>query len=106
MTGTLPTFSATQYFKPEYDSAGELLSSRVTIAVQDRGRPIYFTGITATMERPGFVTLSIPPEEQWSASRRWLTREQQERFATAEFFKMLQVQITGRYLKLPPHSPQ
>ncbi|WP_442510262.1 tyrosine-type recombinase/integrase [Novipirellula sp. SH528] len=94
------------HFKPEYDSAGELLSSRVTIAVQDGDRPIYFTGITATMERPGFVTLSIPHEEQWSDSLRWLTREQRERFATANFFKMLQVQITGRYLKLPPHSPQ
>ncbi|WP_442510067.1 hypothetical protein SH528x_001673 [Novipirellula sp. SH528] len=106
MTSTPPTFSATQHFKPEYDSAGELLSSRVTIAVQNGDRPIYFTGITATMERPEFVTLSIPLEEQWSDSLRWLTREQRERFATANFFKMLQVQITGRYLKLPPHSPE
>ncbi|WP_345321874.1 tyrosine-type recombinase/integrase [Novipirellula rosea] len=93
------------HFKPEYDLAGELLSSRVTIAVQNGDRPIYFTGITATMERPGFVTLSIPPEEQWSDSLRWLTREQQERFATAEFFTMLQMQITGRYLRLPQRSP-
>ncbi len=106
VTGAPATFSATQHFKPEYDLAGELLSSRVTIAVQNGDRPIYFTGIAATMERPGFVTLSIPPEERWSDSLRWLTREQQERFATAEFFTMLQMQITGRYLKLPPHSPQ
>ncbi|WP_442509658.1 hypothetical protein SH528x_001246 [Novipirellula sp. SH528] len=83
-----------------------MLSSRVTIAVQNGGRPIYFTGITATMERPGFVTLSIPPEEQWSDSLRWLTREQRERFSTANFLKMLQVQITGGYLKLPQHPPQ
>lgn len=99
-------FAATQYFKPEYDLAGELLSSRVTIGVQNEDRPIYFTGITATMERPGFVTLSIPPEEQWSDSLRWLTREQRERFATAEFFTMLQVQITGRYWRHPQHPPE
>ncbi|WP_345325510.1 hypothetical protein [Novipirellula rosea] len=105
VTGTPPMFAATQHFKPEYDLAGELLSSRVTIAVQNGDRPIYFTGITATMKRPGFVTLSIPPEEQWSDSLRWLTREQQERFATAEFFTMLQIQITGRFLKLPQRSP-
>ncbi|GAA4463080.1 hypothetical protein GCM10023156_47760 [Novipirellula rosea] len=105
LTGTPPTFAATQHFKPEYDSAGELLSSRVTIAVQNGDRPIYFTGIIATMERPGFVTLSIPPEEQWSESLRWLTREQQERFATANCFKMLQMQITGRYLRLLQRVP-
>ncbi|WP_442506021.1 hypothetical protein SH528x_004841 [Novipirellula sp. SH528] len=74
--------------------------------MQNGDRPIYFTGITATMERPGFVTLSIPPEEQWSESIRWLTREQQECFATADFFKMLQTQITCRYLKLPPHPQE
>ncbi|WP_345686344.1 hypothetical protein [Novipirellula caenicola] len=74
--------------------------------MQNGDRPIYFTGVIATMERPGFVTLSIPPEEQWSESLRWLTREQQERFATASFFKMLQMQITGRYLKLPRRQPE
>ena len=63
------------------------------------------SGITATMERPEFVMLSIPSEEQWSDSLRWITREQQERFATAEFFTMLQMQITGRYLRLPQRSP-
>ncbi|EMI21735.1 integrase/recombinase Y4QK [Rhodopirellula maiorica SM1] len=78
----------------------------MTIGVQNRDRPIYFTGITATMERPGFVTLSIPPEEQWSDSLLWLTREQRERFATAEFFKMLQTQITCRYLKLARRQPE
>ena len=50
VTGTPPMFAATQHFKPEYDLAGELLSSRVTIAVQNGDRPIYFTGITATMK--------------------------------------------------------
>lgn len=45
-------------------------------------------------------TLSIPPEEQWKESLRWLSREQRERFSSPEFFAMLQIEITKRYLQL------
>lgn len=91
------------HFKPNYDAGGKLSSSRVTLAIGDKGgRPIYFTGVIASMERPGIVTLSVPPEEQWKTQLSWLSREQRERFSAPEFFQMLHSEIAKRYLRLPP----
>ena len=50
--------------------------------------------------RRDWVTLEIPPLEQWEASCRWLSREQRERIEEADFFELLQREIPKRLLAL------
>jgi hypothetical protein len=76
--------------------------AKVTLALAGGERPVYFTGIIASEARPGFVTLQIPPLEQWSEPLSWLTRPQRERFEEPEFYEMLQREIVARLCQLPP----
>ena len=75
--------------------------AKVTLAIRSRSRPIYFTGILASEVRPGYVTLQIPPLENWEEPLRWLSRSQRERFQEPELYEMLQREISSRLLKLP-----
>ena len=43
-------------------------SAKVTIEILGQERPTYLTGTRALEVRPGFVTLEIPPLEQWCES--------------------------------------
>ena len=88
------------YFKPEYRADGNLEYCRVTLAIQKNGRPIYLVGTIAKMERPGFVTISIPPEERWHKQLQQLTFPQRQRLSQPEFFHLLQSEVAGRYLRL------
>ena len=54
-------------------------SAKVTIEILGQERPTYLTGTRALEVRPGFVTLEIPPLEQWFESLKWLPRNQRER---------------------------
>lgn len=89
------------HLRPEYDRKGALAFCRVTLEVCSEHRPIYFPGIRAWEARKDFIALSIPPEEEWADSSKWLTRAQQERFRTVEFINLLQRQIATRYTQLP-----
>jgi len=77
-------------------------TAKVTLSLKSDGRPIYFTGTVAKEVRPGWVTLEIPPLEQWEESLRWLTPVQRERIESPEFFQMLQREIPNRLRRLPP----
>lgn len=46
------------------------------------------------------MTLQIPPLENWEEPLRWLNRSQRERFEEADFYEMLQREISNRLLKL------
>ena len=72
-------------------------TGRVTLEVHSSGRRLYFTGTHASETRPGFITLTIPPLEDWHEPMSWLTREQRDRFAEAEFYETLQREITLRF---------
>jgi hypothetical protein len=71
-------------------------AAKVTISVASEGRPIYFTGLSAKEVRRGYVTLDIPPLEQWAESLSWLSRAQRERFEEPSFYEMLQREISTR----------
>lgn len=79
-----------------------LRSAKVTLSIQSDGRPIYFTGTVAKEVRPGWVTLEIPPLEQWEEPLRWLAPMQRERIESPEFFQMLQREIPIRLRQLRP----
>ena len=70
----------------------------MTIGVPSATGPtIYLTGIVAMEVRPGWITLNVPPYEQWEEPLRWLTRSQQERIESAQFFETLQREIPKRF---------
>ena len=77
-------------------------AAKVTLEVRQQDRPIYLTGIVASEQRAGFVTLSIPPLESWESELTWLTAQQQQRFQEAEFYEMVQREIAARFLRLKP----
>ena len=78
--------------------------AKVTLSVRLKDRPVYFTGIRVEETRPGYVTLHIPPSEDWAESAKWLNRDQRQRFEDAEFYELLQRQITRRFC--PPPKPK
>ncbi len=52
----------------------------------------------------GWVTLDIPPLEAWEKPIRWLTPPQRERIEFPEFYRLLQPEVTRRYLALESGS--
>lgn len=96
-----PTVGSLQiHFQPQLESSVPL--AKVTLSVNQSGRPIYFTGIVVAESRPGFVTLQIPPTEDWVQPLSWLTPPQRERFNDPSFYTLLQREIARRFLHLKP----
>lgn len=86
------------HFKPEATAGAEGRRCKVTIGVPSATTPtIYLTGIVATEARPGWITLNVPPYEQWEEPMRWLTRSQRERIESPHFFETLQREIPKRF---------
>ena len=75
--------------------------AKVTLSVRSGERHIYFPGIVAKEVRRGYVTLDIPPLEHWVEPLSWLSRSQRERFDEAEFYEMLQREVSTRLCQLP-----
>jgi len=82
------------------DSTAERAIAQVTLGVPTSTRPIYFTGMTVRQQRPGWHTLDVPPLDAWEELLQWLTPPQRERFETAEFYRMLESQISRRFAAL------
>jgi hypothetical protein len=78
-----------------------LRTAKVTLSINNDGRTINFTGTVAKEVRPGWVTLEIPPLEEWEEPLRWLSRTERERIESPEFFQMLQREIPQRLSQLP-----
>lgn len=72
--------------------------AKVTIAIRQPRGPVYFTGTIAHEPRPGIVALQLPPLESWQQSLNWLPRMQRDRFYDADFYEILQREITTRFL--------
>jgi integrase/recombinase XerD len=88
------------HFQQQSNESRGCRRAKVTLAIHSRSRPIYFTGILASEVRPGYVTLQIPPLENWEEPLRWLSRSQRERFEEPEFYETLQREISTRLLRL------
>jgi site-specific recombinase XerD len=87
------------HFQQQPDASG-CPTAKVTIEVQTPERPVYFTGTFVSEARPGFVTLQIPPLEQWDDPLKWISRSQRERFQEPGFYRLLQREITTRFCRL------
>ena len=72
------------------------------IIVNSQPQPVELSGIVLSESRPGWVSLELPPTEQWEDRLRWLTPNQQERIASPEFYQYLQRHLGERFLSLRP----
>jgi len=90
------------HFKPEPTTGDGLLASKVTLGIEGQPRTTYLTGIVAREIRRDWVSLDIPPLEQWEEPSRWLSRAQRERLEAPEFFELLQREIPKRLLAMRP----
>jgi hypothetical protein len=68
------------------------------VIVTLRGDPdITLNGITATEQRPGFLSLSVPPIEHWESQLSWLPREVRLRIDDAAFYEALTEAVRRRW---------
>jgi len=72
----------------------------VRLIIDKRPQPIVFPGIVAREQRPGWLTIDVPPTEHWTEQRQQLTEAQRERMDTAEFYELLRQQINRRVMSL------
>lgn len=76
------------------------LTAPVTISIHNQPAPVKLIGITVSENRPGWIALDIPPLESWETSLSKLPRGQRDRIESPDFYKLLQEQITRRFLAL------
>ncbi len=94
--------ATSQQTSDQQGSDSDCRHAKVTLSVLSEGRHVYFTGIVAKEVRRGYVTLDIPPLEQWFEPLSWLTGAQRERFNEADFYELLQREISTRLCQVPP----
>ena len=75
-------------------------SATVTLTIHSKTAPVRLDGITVTETRPGWITIEVPPLEQWSKPMLWLSRPQRERIEEADFYRWLQNVLAERYARL------
>jgi hypothetical protein len=75
-------------------------AARAKLTILHEDRYIHLDGIVVREARPGWICLEVPPLEQWEESLRWLSYEQRERVESAGFYRLLQEQLTRRYLAM------
>ena len=73
-------------------------SADVVLHILTEPRAIRLSGIVVREPRPGWVTLEVPPLEEWREPLKWLTREERERVESPSFYRTLQEHLTQRYL--------
>ncbi len=84
--------------QPTAGEAGTPRRARVELTIAANPRPIQLGGIYVRELRPGWLALDVPPLETWAEPLRWLTPQQRERIESAEFYELLQREITRRFL--------
>ena len=68
------------------------------VVVTLRGDPdITLDGIRAVEQRPGFLTLTLPPLERWADRLAWLPREARERIEAGAFYERLLEVVRARW---------
>jgi hypothetical protein len=70
----------------------------VTLVV--RGEPsVTLEGVVVREPRPGFLTLELPPLEDWAAALSFVDDAVRERFEQAEFYEALRGAIAERWVR-------
>ncbi len=85
--------------EPIEEESGKPRSARIELTIAASPRPIKLSGIYVRELRPGWLALDVPPLETWAEPLRWLTPQQRERIESAEFYGLLQREITRRFLR-------
>ncbi len=75
-------------------------AANVTVTILSDDRFIPLDGIVVREARPGWVSLELPPLEQWEKPLCWLTAEQRARVESPDFYRLLQEHISRRFLAL------
>ncbi|MFK7735847.1 MAG: tyrosine-type recombinase/integrase [Pirellulaceae bacterium] len=90
------------HFKPINSNNGKVISSKVTLAVAKGRDSVFFTGIEVHVQRPGWISLTLPPLERWAEPLAKLSPDQRQRFLDAEFYEILQNAISKRFAERFP----
>ncbi|MCC7110681.1 MAG: tyrosine-type recombinase/integrase [Deltaproteobacteria bacterium] len=79
--------------------------SGADVTVTVRADPdITLAGIRVAEPRPGFLTLSLPPLEEWAERLAWLPRDTRERIEEGAFYDQLLAAIRERWSSTPVRS--
>ncbi|MFC1707290.1 hypothetical protein ACFL59_10835 [Planctomycetota bacterium] len=73
-------------------------SASVVLAVKTGAATVELPGISVHSARPGWVVVTVPPQEAWEEALRWLTPTQRERIEAPAFYRFLQDHLTRRFL--------
>jgi len=78
------------------------------LTIESATAPVVLDGIVVKEDRPGWVTIDVPPLEAWSTQFLWLTPEQRDRLSSPGFYRRLQGVLSERFQarRLPrEHGP-
>ena len=85
--------------EPRPVGPGQARTADVALTVLTETRPVILDGIVVREVRCGWLALELPPLEDWKDPLRWLTPPQKERIVSAEFYQLLQEQITRGFVE-------
>jgi len=77
---------------------GKVPTMEVQLLILTEGRPVWLKGIVVREPRAGWLTLDVPPLEAWDEPLRWVSPAERERIESPQFYRLLERQITSRYL--------
>jgi site-specific recombinase XerD len=75
-------------------------SATASVQITNVQVPLKLEGLRLVEMRPGWVALEVPPIEAWEHAIRWLSPAQKERLAEPAFFRLLQEELTRRFVRL------
>ena len=76
----------------------QVSGAKVTLSIDRHPEPVKLDGIVVKESRPGWLSLDLPPLEAWEERLRQLSAPQRQRIESAEFYELLQREVTRRYL--------
>ncbi|TWU05780.1 tyrosine-type recombinase/integrase [Stieleria varia] len=102
-----PVGRLTLHSRPDPDPSSNDI--QFTLEIIRPGQPVsaprhFLTGIRAQQSRPGYVTIQLPPIEQWKPELAKLPKAQADRIHEAGFYEMLSARITAHVLSRYPRE--
>jgi hypothetical protein len=68
----------------------------ISSGLNSLGHKLRLSGIVIREPRPGWVTLEVPPLEEWREPLKSLTREERERVEWPDFYRTRQEHLTQK----------
>jgi len=75
-------------------------SANVRLVIKTHNGQLALDGIVVRQVRPGWVTMDIPPQEDWARQTEHLSDAQRERLHSHEFYERLRNHVIRRFLAL------